>query len=194
MSTNQIIGAAVIIIAIAVYIKRKPLMATASKVVSILTRPQFIEQYTDTVKKAAKGTGLFPSLFMAQAILESADKNGNPGNSTLAKAPNNNFFGIKADNSWAGAKVLLPTREVINGVSTMVNAAFRKYASPLASFNDRVAFLQKNSRYTKAGVFTAKTPEDQAKALQTAGYATDPNYASTLISVINKYGLKSLDS
>lgn len=173
-------------------IKRQSIMNTVNKVTQILTRSEFINKFADTVKKASYGTGLFPSLFMAQAILESADSKGNPGNSGLARN-HNNFFGIKADKSWTGAKAILKTREVIDGKEVYVDEPFRKYKTPFDSFVDRVLFLQKNKRYANNGVFSAKTPEAQAEALQRAGYATDPNYSKMLISLINKHGLKSLD-
>ena len=109
----------------------------------------------------------------------------------------NNMFGIKAAGKkspyWSGAAIKADTTEFIQGESGTYNLAFRKYDSIEASIRDHTNFLQVNSRYTKAGVFSAKTPEDQAIALQNAGYATAPNYASQLISVINSYNLKTLD-
>jgi flagellum-specific peptidoglycan hydrolase FlgJ len=41
-----------------------------------MTRKEYIQKYKDVVLEVVKGTGLFPSLMMAQAILESSDKNG----------------------------------------------------------------------------------------------------------------------
>ena len=133
------------------------------------------------------GSGLFPSVLLAQAALESGW-----GESILAKKFNN-LFGIKSDKSWKGESVILPTREVINGTSIIVDQPFRVYSDPSDSFSDRNKFLQKNPRYTKAGVFTAKTPEAQAIALQNAGYATDPGYAAAIIKIINTYDLKRFD-
>lgn len=131
--------------------------------------------------------GLFPSVLMAQAALESGW-----GQSTLAKL-HNNFFGVKAGSNWKGEVVTLPTREVIKGQDVMVNARFRKYANPLDSLKDRNDFLRVNPRYQKAGVFDAKTPEEQALLLQKAKYATDPNYANQLIKLINQHDLKRFD-
>lgn len=165
---------------------REPIKQVAEAVTN-LTRKQFIEKYSKVVKEASKNTGLFPSVFMAQAILESGN-----GNSKLTKEANN-FFGIKADKSWTGAVYEIATKEHINGQDVTVMAKFRKYTTPLLSFLDRVMFLFDNKRYTNAGVFTASTPEDQARALQKAGYATDPNYANLLITLINQNNLKDLD-
>ena len=151
-------------------------------------RADYIKQFTLAVVNAAKGTGLFPSLFMAQAILESGN-----GQSSLAKKYNNHF-GIKASKDWKGKVIDMKTREVFNGNEVFIKDGFRWYTNPLDSFKDRVDFLKKNQRYAKHGVFTAKSPEEQADALQRAGYATDPNYAKTLKMLIAKYNLKVLDS
>ena len=157
------------------------------------SRKQYIDRFSKAAVDSTKGTNLFPSVVMAQAILESSDSKGNAGNSQLAKFYNNHF-GIKADIGWKGKKVMMPTREVIGGKSKMVNAWFRHYDNPEQSFNDRAQFLSKNPRYITAGVFIAKTPEAQAEALQRAGYATDPDYAKLLIGIINSNKLKSLDT
>lgn len=171
-----------------IYLKRTDVKKIVVSTMEKLTRNQFIELYGMIAKKAGKDTGLFPSLFLAQAILESAN-----GNSSLSKEAYN-FFGIKADKSWNGEYVVKPTREVINGKDVMVNAKFRKYSTPLYSFLDRVDFLRRNTRYGRAGVFVAKTPEEQAQALQRAGYATDPKYSELLINLINSNNLKRFDA
>ena len=157
-----------------------------------MTRQEYIEKYKKNVLDAVKGTGLFPSLMMAQAILESSDIKGVPGNSTLARTYNNHF-GIKADKSWLGKKVSLITREVFDEKTVMIGDYFRVYDEAGQSFKDRVQFLKRNQRYAKAGVFSARTPEEQAEALKAAGYATDPNYAPILKSLIANLKLHELD-
>ena len=158
-----------------------------------MTREDYIGRYEKVVRECTKGTGLFASLMMAQAILESSDKHGVPGNSTLARLYNNHF-GIKADKSWTGKKVNLQTREVFDNKDVMVGDYFRIYDEAEQSFKDRIQFLVRNKRYANAGVFVAKTPEDQAKALKAAGYATDPEYAKILQSLIVKLNLIELDN
>ncbi|MGN7988662.1 glycoside hydrolase family 73 protein [Pedobacter sp. 22226] len=153
-----------------------------------ITRKKYIESIKDAVITATSGTTLFPSVMLAQAALE-----GGNGASVLAKKYNNHF-GIKASGSWKGLTVVMPTTEYVKGVAIKVQATFRAYASLLDSFLDRVNFLKVNSRYAKNGVFSAKTPEDQAKALQKAGYATDPNYANLIINIIKTYNLKQYDT
>lgn len=147
----------------------------------------FFSNIGSAVVKATSNTPLFPSVAMAQAALES-----NWGRSLLS-SKYNNYFGIKAIGGWNGDVVNMNTREVYNGTGTTVNAGFRVYPSVEASFKDRTKFLLDNPRYTKAGVFTAKTPVDQAKALQKAGYATDPLYAQQIEALIKKYNLTRFD-
>jgi flagellum-specific peptidoglycan hydrolase FlgJ len=190
MKNEYLLSGGVAALFIVLYLTRNPIIKTIKK---LMNRNQFIETYAPVVKAAAHGSGLFPSLFMAQAILESSDSKGVPGNSGLAKN-HNNFFGIKADKSWKGKKAIMKTREVIKGKSVMVDAPFRKYDRPESSFMDRVLFLKNMSRYQKAGVFDAANPIEQAQALQRAGYATDPNYAKILQGLIDKYNLTTLDS
>lgn len=192
MKKEHVVIALILALIITAIIKRKSIVENLVALKGIVTRSVFINYYKDLVKKVVQGTGLFPSVMMAQAILESSDANGNPGNSSLARL-HNNYFGIKADKSWPGSKVIFKTREVVNGVDKYVDAFFRKYPSVQSGFTDRVNFLIKNSRYKNAGVFTAPTPEAQAQALKLAGYATDPNYATILINLINKHNLKTLD-
>jgi flagellum-specific peptidoglycan hydrolase FlgJ len=157
-----------------------------------MTRGEYIKKFAKVVIDSVNGTGLFPSVMMAQAILESSNKYGNVGGSTLAR-DYNNHFGIKADRSWKGKKVNLQTREVFNNRDEMIGDFFRVYDDPAKSFKDRNEFLVKNSNYQRAGVFLAQTPEAQAEALQRAGYATDPRYANMIKALISMYKLKELD-
>lgn len=130
---------------------------------------------------------LYPSVLMAQAILESAN-----GNSALAKRANNHF-GIKKGKGWTGEVVEFNTREFQGGQWVTVKAPFRKYDTVTDSFRDRNRFLARNPRYTNNGVFSAADYRQQCKALLRAGYATDPEYASKLISLIEKHELTRFD-
>lgn len=154
-----------------------------------MTPSDFIRKYADAVVVACEGTALFPSVKMAQAALESGWGKYTAGN---------NLFGIKVAGGqspyWHGDYITSRTSEWDGGGYSSTSSRFRRYATPGDSIRDHTWFLQNQKRYAEAGVFTATTPEEQAKALQRAGYATDPNYSSKLISIINTYGLKSLDS
>jgi mannosyl-glycoprotein endo-beta-N-acetylglucosaminidase/stage II sporulation protein P len=156
-------------------------------------RDEFIKKYSQDVVDACEGTGIFPSLKMAQMIIESADKYGRPGQGiTALKA--NNFFGIKANTAWTGDKMAFSTPKDGKPVNY-----FRVYPTAKDSVADHTLFLQENSRYEKNGVFSAKTPEDQAWCLQRAGYAEGNDgkgggYADALITMIKAYNLKELDN
>src|SRR5471032_2829407 len=95
-----------------------------------------------------------------------------------------NLFGIKAGSSWDGPTTNITTTEYANGVAKKVQASFRVYGSYVEAISDYIKLLTNNPRY--AQVASASTPEQAAHALQKAGYATDPNYADKLVSVIQK--------
>ena len=133
--------------------------------------------------------GLYVSVMLAQAALESGY-----GTAWISKPPYYNLFGIKADSSWKGDRVNATTHEYVNGNKVQQKSDFRAYNNYRQSVKDYIKFLEDNSRYRKNGVFDAKTPEQEAKALQAAGYATATNYANTLISIINSNNLKEYDN
>lgn len=153
-----------------------------------MTPKSFLEKYGDTFVIACEGTGLFPSVKLAQAALESGWGKYTAGN---------NMFGIKAAGAhspyWHGDYVTSRTSEFQDGSYVLQNSRFRKYLTIGDSIRDHTFFLQQNKRYASAGVFSAKTPEEQASALQKAGYATDPNYAAKLVNIIRSYNLKQYD-
>jgi len=152
-------------------------------------RDAFIAKYSQDVIDAVCGTGIFPSVKMAQMIIESANSQGVAGEGITARLANN-FFGIKADPSWSGLKMSFNTPNDAKPVSY-----FRRYLTVKDSIVDHTKFLQKNSRYTTNGVFTAKTPEEQTDALAKAGYSEKPypQYATALNVMIAGYNLKKLD-
>ena len=134
--------------------------------------------------------GVLPSITVAQAILESGW-----GSSELAKAPNNNLFGIKDSEDWNGESVTVLTQEYVNGGYITVNAAFRKYASWNDSVVDHAKFFTstewRKNNYRK--VVNETDYRIAAQELKNAGYATDPGYAGKLISLIEAYKLYEWD-
>lgn len=153
-----------------------------------MRRADWLKENVGQAVAVSKDTGIFPATVLAAAVLESSGKvNGyyEPGQSLLAKNANN-YFGIKAGPGWSGPVINLQTGEYLNGQYVTVTGTFRKYSSPAASFADYINFLKVNPRYKAAGVFSATSPHEQAQALQRAGYATDPQYANKLISLINE--------
>ena len=94
-----------------------------------------------------------------------------------------NLFGIKAGKGWHGKVVESVTTEYSNGVAYRTTEKFRAYDSFEESFRDYAHFLQSNPRY-QAVLASGQDANRFAQSLQAAGYATDPNYASKLSSII----------
>jgi len=95
-------------------------------------------------------------------------------------APNNNHFGIK------GKGGTQTTREFINGQWVTTQDSFRGYKSPQESADDYIRFLKENPRYRN--VLAAGSASEAIRAQGMTGYATDPAYASKLMSIHSKGG------
>lgn len=147
---------------------------------------KFIDSLVEPSKEAYKEAGIFPSVSIAQAMLES-----DAGTSVLARKAEN-LFGIKAFD-WTGPTITMPTQEEYNGICVTVMTTFRVYSSWNDSIKDYTKFLKENRTYRDNGVFRAKNFKQQAIALQKSGYATDTKYASKLITKIIQYRLYKYD-
>ena len=146
----------------------------------------FLAQLSLPAKLASQQSGVPHHLILAQAALESGwgqrqirRENGEPSF---------NIFGVKASGGWKGPTTEITTTEYENGEAKKVKARFRVYSSYLEALSDYVGLISRNPRY--AAVTAAATAEQGAQALQNAGYATDPNYARKLTSMIQQ--LKSM--
>lgn len=143
----------------------------------------------------AGGSQIFPSVRLAQALLE-----------TGGQVPFwNNLFGIKVGSGkpnayWDGRFVTRTTREVLNGqVYENIAAEWRYYDTIEDSIGDHELFLQA-PRY--AAVRGASAPLAQCQALYASGYATDapaevdgdPSYWEKLWAVIQTRGLLRYDA
>ena len=104
----------------------------------------------------------------------------------------NNLFNIKADSRWDGEQTHKETLEFENGAMVKKREPFRVYESLSESVNDYLKLLTGSERYQ--GALEKSTDVEQfLHNLQSAGYATDPNYAKkimgtlrTVTSLINK--------
>jgi len=123
--------------------------------------------------------GIPASITLAQGILESGN-----GNSMLS-VKSKNHFGIKCHKGWTGKKVYHDDDEE--------QECFRKYKKVSDSYRDHSEFLKNRDRY--ADLFTYKITDYKAWAtgLKKAGYATHPEYATKLISLIERYDLAQYD-
>lgn len=172
-----------------------PLANTAvnlNQTVHATTQSTFLNKAARQAQRAAKKYGLYPSVMIAQAIVESAW-----GQSTLATRANN-LFGLKADDNWTGQVYTARTREENSkGKSYYITAKFRKYSNFEGSFDDngkklRLGVSWQPLRYQKAWIENAKNPSAATKAL-TGTYATDHRYNLTLNERITTYNLTKYD-
>ncbi|WP_199608990.1 flagellar assembly peptidoglycan hydrolase FlgJ [Flocculibacter collagenilyticus] len=157
---------------------RKPTETTGSV---FETTAEFVEGLWDSAKKAADKIGLNPAVMLAQAALETGW--GRHVINKLNGESSFNFFNIKANNSWQGDKAHKTTLEFEQGLPVKKFAAFRAYDSIEQSFDDFVNLISSKSRYQKA-LNNTQDEVTYLTELQSAGYATDPNYASKIIGIL----------
>ena len=119
------------------------------------------------------------SITLAQGILESGN-----GESRLARE-GNNHFGIKCHNNW--------NKKTIIADDDKKGECFRKYSKVSESYRDHSLFLTENDRYSFLFELEKTDYKSWAKGLKKAGYATNPEYSSLLINLIEKYNLNQYD-
>jgi flagellar protein FlgJ len=142
----------------------------------------FVDKLWPHAVEAGKALGVPAHFLLGQAALESGwgkrTIRGEDGRDSL------NLFGIKAGAKWGGEVVVAATTEYVDGQSQSRREQFRAYGSYEQGFRDYVALLRSNPRYRD--VFRQDFDATGfARALQQAGYATDPMYASKLARVVN---------
>ena len=139
---------------------------------------QYIEMYHDVAIEQMLKWKIPASITLAQGLLESG-----AGQSALATR-GNNHFGIKC-HDWKGASLRYD--------DDLKNECFRAYPSAYDSYEDHSRFLATGQRYRS--LFSLKLTDyaGWAKGLKAAGYATNPRYAQSLISIIQQYNLAQYD-
>jgi len=142
-------------------------------------RMEYVENYSSYAIQNMRMYRIPASITLAQGILESGS-----GKSELARK-SNNHFGIKCGSHWSGGKTYHD--------DDAKNECFRAYKSVLDSYNDHSKFLTSNNRYSNLFTLQIDDYRSWAKGLSKAGYATNPNYASRLISIIEDLKLYSFD-
>ncbi len=149
----------------------------------------FIQRLLPAATKAAEQLGLEPLALIAQAALETGW--GQRMFKTSAGTDSHNLFGIKANQNWQGDVAVVDTLEYRQGVAQKEKARFRAYDSPEQSLQDYVALIQQNPRY-QAALEVAADAKAYFRQLQAAGYATDPNYAEKILSVLEGKAFKQV--
>lgn len=155
----------------------------------------FVTFFLPFAKEAEMETGISAIALLAQGALESGYNSASPGWM---------LFGIKDNDGVNGNEQLLITTEysrradlkfpeiiyitpvIRNGQKFFkykVKDYFRKYNSPAESFADHGKFFLANKRYAEA-LKVKSDPYKFIDAVADAGYATDPNYKTTLHSII----------
>lgn len=151
-----------------------PITATKHDYVNIFVNtiaPIVVNEYI--ARKMNNNKTLLPSVVIAMACQES----GYNINST-------SLFGIKGEGFYS------PTTEYVDGVETSIVDSFKIY--PTAS--EAVVGLYDLMQWAHYDSATDETNNHlQAVAVQDCGYATDPNYAISIITIIEDWGLSVYD-
>lgn len=151
------------------------LVSQSNDTAAVGTPEAFIQRAYAAAKQVAAQLGVDVQAVLAQSALESG---------WGENVANNNLFGIKADTRWNGDRGLQSTLEFRDGVLAREQAWFRRYTDWQQSFEDYGRLIQNNPRYQQA-LDVGSDPHAYAKALQRAGYATDPQYARKISDIIN---------
>lgn len=150
----------------------------------------FIKALANAAKQTQKDFGIFASVTLGQAIIESGW-----GKSPVSKE-NKNLFGIKYSSSYKpapGINVKAAGRQCPSSEQggAMYYAYYESYGD---SVYDHGNFLKVNPRYTKAGVFSAANADAQMDAICAAGYAeVGGSYTTSVKAAMKKYDLYQYD-
>lgn len=139
---------------------------------------QYIQQYKDVAIQQMLKYRIPASITLAQGLLESG-----AGQSELARK-GNNHFGIKC-HGWQGRTTYHD--------DDAKHECFRAYDSALQSYEDHSIFLTSGQRYRSLFSLPITDYKGWANGLKAAGYATNPQYAYQLISVIEQFQLWQYD-
>jgi flagellar protein FlgJ len=161
----------------------QPVPAAAATTVPVPAAARgFVQQHGAAAQEVQRSSGLPASYMLGQAGHES----GWGQREILMKdgSPSHNLFGIKAGGDWKGKVAEVTTTEYTDGVPHKTVARFRAYDSHAESFRDFANLIGNSPRYAQARQQTGSV-QGWAEGLQSAGYATDPDYAAKLSRAIN---------
>lgn len=151
---------------------------------------QFIQRIAPAAVLIADQYGIYPSVMIAQAALESSW-----GQSDLATVYNN-LMGTKG--TWKGESITVRTREDVNGESVYINAGFSVYDSWGASLY-RYGNLMRNGLNWDTEYYHGTWRENTDSYLEATDwlqgrYATDTSYANKLNQTIQTFNLEQYDA
>ena len=153
------------------------------------TPEDFVETLRPYAEQVAEKYGMDAKAIIAQAAVETGW-----GKFVIHNADgesSHNLFGIKANSKWEGEQAVVDTLEFNSGIPQKQKAAFRSYASLEEAVDDYGRFIVTQPRYQQA-VEQASDAHSYTRELQSAGYATDPNYASKIMAVYHSDRLNGL--
>lgn len=164
------------------------LIGNAGQVSSLMgsVHQDFVKKMLPHALQASQASGVPAQLILGQAALESGW--GKHEIRLSNGSQSHNLFGIKANATWAGQIAEVTTTEYNNGVPSKQIEKFRAYASYADAFKDYATLLSQHPRYA-AVLQHRDDAAGMAQALQTAGYATDPQYANKLTRVMQSLNL-----
>jgi len=159
-----------------------------------MTKQAFVDFLYPFAKASENETEISAIAQLAQGALESG---------WFTVAPGNMIFGVKDTDGINGNEQLLTTTEYSRSANATfpniisvtpvlrggqkwfkykIKDYFRKNPTPKESFVDHASFFIKNKRYAKALVVKSD-PYKFIDEIVKAGYATDPNYATSLKNI-----------
>ena len=138
----------------------------------------YIDEYKNIAIQEMLKYNIPASITLAQGILESG-----AGRSELARK-GNNHFGIKC-HGWTG-------RTTYHDDDAQ-QECFRAYDNAVESYEDHSQFLRSKPRYASLFQLDRTDYKGWAFGLKAAGYATNPQYAYSLINIIETYNLQQYD-
>lgn len=138
----------------------------------------YIVQYKQLAIDEMIRTGVPASITLAQGILES-----NAGQCPLTQQ-SNNHFGIKCKSDWTG--------DFVFHDDDIKHECFRRYNSAEDSYRDHSDFLKNRANYASLFDLDVTDYQGWAYGLKSAGYATNPVYATSLIATIERYNLEDV--
>jgi uncharacterized FlgJ-related protein len=166
------------------------LIATFSKSLSAANAQlvrNYIAQFSQIAVYESVRSGIPASIILGQAILESQF-----GTGRLAQL-GNNHFGIKWTSAKDGEYILLKDDDY-DAHGNLIQSRFIKYKSVEESYVHHTDFLMTRSNYKRLFDLESTDYRSWAKGLSTCRYATDPQYATKLITIIETYNLQQFDT
>lgn len=153
---------------------------------ALSNQERYIRTFAPLAVEEMYYSGIPSSIKLAQGILESG-----AGQSRLS-TDGFNHFGIKCKSYWQGDTLLVKDDDR-DKEGQLIESCFRRYESATASYRDHSEFLLTSARYAELFRLERGDYQGWAQGLQRCGYATSPQYAQTLISLIERYQLHIFD-